>query len=90
MVLYLASTSGSAACYSVANPTVQQLHSAHIKVPTCHQSPLVAAYHYIAVIVEKKNLKQLEQKKIELHLKLSENIFCEVSNGGGGITWHWI
>jgi hypothetical protein len=46
---------------------------------------------HIAVIVEKKNLKQLEQKKIELHLKLLENIFCEVSNGGGGgITWHWL
>jgi hypothetical protein len=64
MVLYLASTTGSAACYSVANPTVQQLHSADIKVSTCHQSPLVATYHYIAVIVEKKHLKQLEQKKI--------------------------
>jgi hypothetical protein len=63
---------------------LQQLHSAYIKVSTCHQSPLVATYHCIAVIVE-KNLKQLEQKKIELHLKLPENIFCEVSNGGGGL-----
>jgi len=84
MVLYLAPTSGSAACYSVANPTVQQFHSVHSKVSTHHQSPIVATYHDIAVIFEKKNLKQLEQKKIELHLKLLENIFCEIFHGTGG------
>ncbi len=84
MVLYLAPTSGLAACYSVANPTVQQFHSVHSKVSTHHQSPIVATYHDIAVIFEKKNLKQLEQKKNELHLKLLENIFCEVFHSAGG------
>ncbi len=56
----------------------------HSKVPTHHQSPRVATYHDIAVIFEKKNLEQLEQKKIELHLKFLENIFCEVFHGVGG------
>ncbi len=93
MVLYLAPMSGSAACYSVANPTVQQFHSVYSKVSTHHQSPIVATYYDIAVTLEEKNLKKLEQEKIELHLKLLENIFCEVfhsAEGGGGNTWHWI
>jgi hypothetical protein len=67
----------------------------HSKVATHHQSPIVATYHDIAVIFEKKDLKQLEQKKIELHLKFLENIFCEVFHGVGGgggddDTWRWI
>ncbi len=55
-----------------------------------NKSPIVATYHDTAVIFEKKNLKQLEQKKIELHLKFLENIFCEVFHGAGGDTWRWI
>jgi hypothetical protein len=38
----------------VANPTVQQFHSVDSKVSTHHQSPIVATYHDIAIIFEKK------------------------------------